>query len=47
MQRYALLLMAIFAFVGGSIRGPVGLSICEVLVTISAIAGVVSAGRHV
>jgi disulfide bond formation protein DsbB len=47
LQRYALLFIAIFAFVGASIRSRAGLSVCEVLVTISAMGGLVAAGRHV
>lgn len=47
LQRYALLFIAIFAFVGASVHSRVGVSICEVLVTISATGGLIAAGRHV
>jgi disulfide bond formation protein DsbB len=47
LQRYALLFIAIFAFIGASMNGRFGLSICEGLVLISAIAGGIAAGRHV
>jgi disulfide bond formation protein DsbB len=47
LQRYALLFIAIFAFIGAAMRGRVGITVCEVLVMLSAVGGVVAAGRHV
>jgi disulfide bond formation protein DsbB len=46
LQRYALLFIAIFALIGASMNDRFRLSICEGLVAVSAIAGVVAAGRH-
>lgn len=47
LQRYALLLIALFAFAGAAVRGRTSLTICEALVVLSAIGGIVAAGRHV
>lgn len=47
LQRYALLLIAVFAFAGAAVRGRTSLTICETLVVLSAIGGIVAAGRHV
>lgn len=47
LQRYALLFIAIFAFIGAAMRGRVGISVCEVLVIFSAVGGIFAAGRHV
>lgn len=47
LQRYALLFIAIFAFIGAAMPGRRSLSTCEVLVTVSAIGGLLAAGRHV
>ncbi|CAM4034452.1 disulfide bond formation protein B [Pseudomonas reidholzensis] len=47
LQRYALLLIAIFAFVAAAMPGRRGLTLLEGLVVLSAIGGIVAAGRHV
>jgi disulfide bond formation protein DsbB len=47
LQRYALLFIAIFAFVGAAMPGRVGVTVFEVLVTLSAVGGIAAAGRHV
>lgn len=47
LQRYALLFIAVFAFIGAATPGRLSLTICELLVTLSAIGGVIAAGRHV
>jgi len=46
LQRYALLFIALFAFIGAAMRGRRSLTVCEALVVISALGGVVAAGRH-
>lgn len=47
LQRYALLFIAIFAFIGAALRGRTALTICEALVVVSAVGGIVAAGKHV
>lgn len=47
LQRYALLLIAMFAFIGAAMRSSRSLTLFEGLVVLSAIGGVVAAGRHV
>lgn len=47
LQRYALLFIAIFAFIAAALPGRVGVTICETLVTLSAVGGIFAAGRHV
>ena len=47
LQRYALLLIAIFAFIGAAMPTRRSLTVLEVLVVLSAIGGIVAAGRHV
>ncbi|HDS1736114.1 MULTISPECIES: disulfide bond formation protein B [Pseudomonas] len=47
LQRYALLLIAVFAFVAAAMPGRRGLNLFEGLVVLSAIGGIVAAGRHV
>ena len=47
LQRYALLLIAIFAFIGAAMPGRRSLTVFEVLVVLSAIGGIAAAGRHV
>ena len=47
LQRYALLLIAIFAFIGAAMRTRRSLTIFEGLVVLSALAGVGVAGHHV
>jgi protein dithiol:quinone oxidoreductase len=47
LQRYALLLIAIFAFIGAAMPSRRSLTVCEVLVVLSAIGGIIAAGRHV
>ncbi|WP_426141134.1 disulfide bond formation protein B [Pseudomonas sp. DWP3-1-2] len=47
LQRYALLLIAIFAFIGAAMPGSRSITICEALVTLSAVGGILAAGRHV
>ena len=47
LQRYALLLISVFAFAGAAMRGRTSLTVCEALVVLSAIGGIVAAGRHV
>jgi disulfide bond formation protein DsbB len=47
MQRYALLLIALFAFIGAATRTRRSITLFEALVVISAIAGVGVAGHHV
>lgn len=47
LQRYALLLIAVFAFLGAAMRSRVGLNTCEVLAWLSAVGGMLIAGRHV
>ncbi len=47
LQRYALLLIALFAFVGAAMRTTRSITVFEGLVVLSAIGGIVAAGRHV
>ncbi|MBA1201901.1 disulfide bond formation protein B [Pseudomonas capeferrum] len=47
LQRYALLFIALFAFIAASMRGSRSLTFFEGLVVLSAIGGIVAAGRHV
>ncbi|MCS3419286.1 MULTISPECIES: disulfide bond formation protein B [Pseudomonas] len=47
LQRYALLLIAIFAFIGAAMRTTRSVTIFEALVTLSALGGVAAAGYHV
>lgn len=46
LQRYGLLLIALFAFAGAAMRGRIGLTLCEALVVVSALGGMVAAGNH-
>lgn len=46
LQRYALLLIALFAFVGAALPGRRALTVFEVLVVLSALAGIAAAGNH-
>lgn len=47
LQRYALLLIAIFAFIGVALPGSRGVSLCEGLLVVSSWAGMAVAGRHI
>lgn len=47
LQRYALLLIALFAFIGAAMPGKRSLTAFEGLVVLSALGGVVAAGNHV
>ncbi|WP_449429779.1 disulfide bond formation protein B [Pseudomonas putida] len=47
LQRYALLLIAVFAFIGAAMPGRRGLTFFEGLVVLSAVGGTVAAGNHV
>jgi disulfide bond formation protein DsbB len=47
LQRYALLLIAIFAFIGAAMRSRRSITVLEGLVVLSAIAGAAVAGHHV
>ncbi|MGE8329144.1 disulfide bond formation protein B [Pseudomonas urmiensis] len=47
LQRYALLLIAVFAFIAAAMPGKRSLTLFEGLVMLSAIGGIVAAGRHV
>ena len=47
LQRYALLLIAIFAFIGAAMRTRRSMTVFEGVVVLSAIGGIVAAGRHV
>lgn len=47
LQRYALLLIALFAFIGAAMGTRRGVTLFEVLVVMSAIAGAAVAGHHV
>lgn len=47
LQRYAFLLIAIFAFIGAAMRTTSSVTVFEVLVVISALGGVAAAGHHV
>jgi len=46
-QRYFFVLIAVFALLGASFRGWRGIALLETLVALSALGGVVAAGRHV
>jgi len=46
LQRYALLFIAIFAFIGAAMPGSRSTTVCEGLVILSAIGGIIAAGRH-
>lgn len=46
LQRYALLFIALFAFIGAAMPGRRSITWCEALVTLSALGGIVAAGRH-
>ncbi|RMS47334.1 Disulfide bond formation protein B, partial [Pseudomonas coronafaciens pv. garcae] len=45
LQRYALLFIAIFAFIGAAMSGRRGVTAFETLVTLSALGGIAAAGR--
>src|SRR5471030_1591972 len=47
LQRYALLLIALFAFIGAAMRTHRSITVFETLVVICALAGVAAAGHHV
>ncbi|AAY36194.1 MULTISPECIES: disulfide bond formation protein B [Pseudomonas] len=47
LQRYALLFIAIFAFIGAAMPGRRSVTAFETLVTLSALGGIAAAGRHV
>ncbi|MBA1188914.1 disulfide bond formation protein B [Pseudomonas entomophila] len=47
LQRYALLLIALFAFLGAAMPSARGVTLFEGCVVLSAIGGVIAAGRHV
>jgi disulfide bond formation protein DsbB len=47
LQRYALLFIAIFAFIGAAMPGRRSTTVLEGLTVLSAIGGIVAAGRHV
>ncbi|MDY7563520.1 disulfide bond formation protein B [Pseudomonas sp. RTC3] len=47
LQRYALLFIAIFAFIGAAMPGRRSTTVFEGLTVLSAIGGIVAAGRHV
>ncbi|MDO7903363.1 disulfide bond formation protein B [Pseudomonas sp. K1(2024)] len=47
LQRYALLLIALFAFIAAAMPGRRSLTFFEALVVLSAIGGIVAAGNHV
>lgn len=47
LQRYALLFIALFAFIGAAMPGRRSLTVFEALVVVSAIGGAVAAGNHV
>ncbi|MDD1017258.1 disulfide bond formation protein B [Pseudomonas rubra] len=47
LQRYALLLIAVFAFIGAAMPGKRSLTLLEGLVVLSAIGGIAAAGNHV
>lgn len=46
LQRYALLFIAVFAFIGAAMPGRRSVTLFEALVTLSALAGIAAAGRH-
>lgn len=47
LQRYALLLIAVFAFIGAAMRTKGAITLLEGLVVLSALGGVAAAGHHV
>ncbi len=47
LQRYALLFIALFAFIGAAMPGKRGVTVFEALVVLSAIGGIAAAGNHV
>jgi disulfide bond formation protein DsbB len=47
LQRYALLFIALFAFIGAAMPGSRSITTFESLVVLSAIGGIAAAGRHV
>lgn len=47
LQRYALLLIAVFAFIGAAMPGTRGVTLFEGLVVLSALGGIAAAGNHV
>ncbi len=47
LQRYALLLIAVFAFIGAALRSSRAVTFFEGLVVLSALGGVAAAGHHV
>lgn len=47
LQRYALLLIALFAFIAAAMPGRRSLTFFEALVVLSAIGGIIAAGNHV
>ncbi|WP_455922286.1 disulfide bond formation protein B [Pseudomonas putida] len=47
LQRYALLLIALFAFIGAAMPGKRSITVCEALVMVSALGGMAAAGNHV
>ncbi|EIK97652.1 disulfide bond formation protein B [Pseudomonas sp. M47T1] len=47
LQRYALLFIALFAFIGAAMPGKRSITVLEVLVVVSALGGMVAAGNHV
>ncbi|WP_263262587.1 disulfide bond formation protein B [Pseudomonas sp. RIT-PI-S] len=46
LQRYAFVLIALFAFIGAAMPGQRGVTVFEALVVISAVAGLAAAGQH-
>ncbi|WP_137984523.1 disulfide bond formation protein B, partial [Pseudomonas viridiflava] len=46
LQRYALLFIAIFAFIGAAMPGRRSVTLFEVLVILAALGGIAAAGRH-
>jgi len=47
LQRYALLFIAIFAFIGAAMPGSRSTTVFEILVILSAVGGIAAAGNHV
>jgi len=47
LQRYALLFIALFAFIGAAMPGKRSVTVFEALVVLSAIGGMIAAGNHV
>jgi disulfide bond formation protein DsbB len=47
LQRYAYLLIAVFALAGAAARGWRGVRIAEILILLASLGGIVAAGRHV